>query len=36
VIIDTSALVAIFFGESEQETFVRTIHAAEDCRISVV
>ncbi|MGB0513353.1 MAG: type II toxin-antitoxin system VapC family toxin [Wenzhouxiangellaceae bacterium] len=36
MIIDTSALVSIFFGEPEQETFVRTIHAAEDCRISVV
>jgi len=36
VILDTSALVAIFFGEPEQEDFVRRIQAAEDCRISVV
>jgi len=36
VIVDTSALVAIFFGEAEQEVFVRRIHAAENCRISVV
>lgn len=36
MIVDTSALVAIFFGEPEQEAFVRKIHAAEDCRISVV
>ncbi len=36
MILDTSALVAIFFGEPEQEDFVRRIHAAEDCRISVV
>lgn len=36
MILDTSALVAIFFGEPEQEEFVRRIHADEDCRISVV
>lgn len=36
MIIDTSALAVIFFGEAEQEDFVRRIHDAEDCRISVV
>lgn len=35
MIIDTSALVAILYREPEAETFVRLIHAADVCRISV-
>jgi len=36
MILDTSALVAIFFAEPEREDFVRRIHAAEGCHMSVV
>lgn len=36
MIVDTSAMVAILFGEPEAEEFVREILAAEVCRISVV
>lgn len=35
VIIDTSALVAILYHEPEGPSFVRLIHDAESCRISV-
>jgi ribonuclease VapC len=36
MILDTSALVAILFGEPEAESFARLILAAEVCRLSVV
>jgi ribonuclease VapC len=36
VILDTSALVAIFFDEPEAESFSRQILDAEICRLSVV
>ena len=36
MILDTSALVAIFFGEPEAESFSRLILDAEICRLSVV
>lgn len=35
MIIDTSALVAILYRESEAEAFARKIHDADACRISV-
>ena len=35
MIIDTSALVAILYGEPEAESFTQHIHAANTCRISV-
>ncbi|TGD98983.1 type II toxin-antitoxin system VapC family toxin [Methylobacterium nonmethylotrophicum] len=35
MILDTSALVAILYREPEAEAFVRRIHAAETCRMSV-
>jgi ribonuclease VapC len=35
VIVDTSALVAIFYGEPEGPEFTRLIHDAPVCRISV-
>jgi len=35
MIIDTSALVAILYGEPEAERFTQHIHAANACRISV-
>ena len=35
MILDTSALVTILFRESESETFVRQIHAADVARLSV-
>jgi ribonuclease VapC len=35
VILDTSALVAILYGEPEAAEFARLIHAAPSCRISV-
>ena len=35
MIIDTSALVAILYGEPEAERFIQHIHAANACRISV-
>ena len=35
MIIDTSALVAILYGEPEAERFTQHIHAANTCRISV-
>jgi ribonuclease VapC len=34
MILDTSALAAIFFGEPELELYVQAIHDAERCRIS--
>jgi ribonuclease VapC len=34
VILDTSALSAIFLGESEGDRFLKMIHDAERCRIS--
>jgi ribonuclease VapC len=34
MILDTSALAAIFFGEAELELYVQVIHDAERCRIS--
>jgi len=34
MILDTSALAAIFFGEPELELYVQVIHDAERCRIS--
>ena len=34
MILDTSALAAIFFGEPELERYVQVIHDAESCRIS--
>ena len=36
MILDTSALVAILFGEPEAESFARLILAADVCRLSVV
>lgn len=35
MILDTSALVAILYGEPEAEAFTRLIHAAPNCRMSV-
>jgi ribonuclease VapC len=35
VIVDTSALIAIFYGEPEGPEFTRLIHDAPVCRISV-
>lgn len=35
MILDTSALVAVLYREPEAEAFVRLIHEAEVCRISV-
>lgn len=34
MIVDTSALTAIFFGEPEADLYIQTIHEAERCRIS--
>jgi ribonuclease VapC len=34
MILDTSALAAIFFGEPELEPYIQVIHDAERCRIS--
>ena len=34
MILDTSALAAIFFGESEADSYIRIIHDADICRIS--
>ena len=34
MILDTSALAAIFFGEPELELYTQVIHDAEHCRIS--
>jgi ribonuclease VapC len=36
VIADTSALIAILYGEPEQTRFAQLIHDTESCRISVV
>lgn len=36
MIVDTSALIAIFFEEPEAEQFTRLIHSADVCRMSVV
>jgi ribonuclease VapC len=36
VILDTSALIAVLYGEPEQADFVQLIHDAESCRVSVV
>ena len=35
MILDTSALVAILYGEPEREPFIRAIHDAESCRLSI-
>jgi ribonuclease VapC len=35
MILDTSALVAVLYGEPEAQDFVERIHAADVCRISV-
>jgi ribonuclease VapC len=35
MILDTSALIAILYGEPEAEAFARRIHEAETCRMSV-
>jgi ribonuclease VapC len=35
MIVDTSAMVAVLYGEPEAETFVTMIHDANPCRISV-
>lgn len=35
MIIDTSAMVAILYGEPEAEAFAQLIHDASECRISV-
>jgi ribonuclease VapC len=35
VIVDTSALIAVLYGEPEAETFIRCIHDAEITRMSV-
>jgi ribonuclease VapC len=35
MIVDTSALIAILYLEDEADTFVRAIHAAPVCRLSV-
>ncbi len=34
MIVDTSALVAIFFGEPEADRYIQVIHDADRCRIS--
>jgi ribonuclease VapC len=34
MILDTSALMAIFFGEPEGDLYIRMIHDADRCRIS--
>jgi ribonuclease VapC len=34
VILDTSALAAIFFGEPEKNLYIQMIHDADQCRIS--
>lgn len=34
MIVDTSALSAIFFGESDADLYIRTIHGADRCAIS--
>ena len=34
MIVDTSALLAILFGEKDAEMFAQAISQAEDCRIS--
>lgn len=34
MILDTSALAAVFFGEPELELYIQVIHDAEQCRIS--
>ncbi|MGA2115638.1 MAG: type II toxin-antitoxin system VapC family toxin [Bryobacteraceae bacterium] len=34
MIVDTSALAAIFFREPEAERYIRAIHGADQCRIS--
>jgi ribonuclease VapC len=34
MILDTSALAAILFGEPEAETYTRLIHSADHCRMS--
>jgi ribonuclease VapC len=36
VILDTSALIAILYGEPERADFARLIHDAESCRVSAV
>ena len=36
MILDTSALIAVLYGEPEQADFVQLIHDAESCRVSVV
>lgn len=35
MIVDTSAIVAILYGEAERERFAQLIHDADVCRISV-
>lgn len=35
MILDTSALAAILFGEADAERYLRRIHEAEICRISI-
>ncbi len=35
MILDTSALVAVLYGEPERERFAQLIHDADSCRISV-
>jgi ribonuclease VapC len=35
MILDTSALIAILYGEPERAEFARLIHDAESCRVSV-
>jgi ribonuclease VapC len=34
MIVDTSALIAIFFGEPEGDDYIRLIHEADRCRMS--
>jgi ribonuclease VapC len=34
MILDTSALIAIFFGEPDGDFYIRMIHGADRCRIS--
>ena len=36
MILDTSAVIAIVYGEPERADFARLIHDAESCRVSVV
>ena len=36
MILDTSALIAVLYGEPERAHFAQLIHDAESCRISVV